>query len=270
MRSVISIAIVCAVLAAGGRTVWAQASATPGQTDEPTTPAKAPAAAQDNSGQPVVLDRVIAIINGDVLLQSDVDQEMHFAVLEPFQVPAGKDTVKRATRRLINRTLILQQMKEQQQLGINITDAQVQQSLKELRENLPQCRKYRCTTDEGWKAFLAANDLTQEQVEDRWRQRLAILRFIDIRFRTGIRIPQEEIHDYYEKSIVPVYQKENETPPAQQTLAPRIQELLLQEHVNELLQDWLKSLRQEGSVQILDPAFGKSSGNQNGDEDYQH
>ena len=215
----------------------------------------------------MVLDRVIAIINGDVLLQSDVDQELRFGVLEPFQVPAGQDTPRRATRRLINRTLILQQMKEQQQLGITITDAQVQQGIKEMRENLPQCRKYHCTTDEGWKAFLAANDLTEEQVEDRWRQRLAILRFIDIRFRTGIRISQQEIHDYYVKSIVPVYQKENEKPPAQETIAPHIQELLLQEHVNELLQDWLKSLRDEGSVQILDPAYGRSSGNQSSDED---
>jgi peptidyl-prolyl cis-trans isomerase SurA len=256
MRLAFTFAILFAFLAASAATAAAQATATGSNTGG--------AAAE---GQPVVLDRVIAIINGDVLLQSDLDQELRFGVLEPFQVPAGQDTPRRATRRLINRTLILQQMKEQQQLGINITDAEVQQGIKDMRENLPQCRKYHCTTEEGWKAFLAANDLTEDQVEDRWRQRLAILRFIDIRFRTGIRISQPEIHDYYVKSIVPVYQKENEKPPTQETLAPRIQQLLLQEHVNELLQDWLKSLRDEGSVQILDPAYGRSSGNQSSDED---
>jgi len=256
MRRPFTFVILLILLAGMAATAAAQAPATGSNT--------AGAATQ---GQPVVLDRVIAVINGDVLLQSDLDQELRFGVLEPFQVPAGQDTPRRATRRLINRTLILQQMKEQQQLGINITDAQVQQAIKEMRENLPQCRKYHCTTDEGWKTFLAANDLTEEQVADRWRQRLAILRFIDIRFRTGIRISQQEIHDYYLKSIVPVYQKENEKPPAQETIAPRIQELLLQEHVNDLLQDWLKSLRDEGSVQILDPAYGRSSGNQSSDEE---
>jgi peptidyl-prolyl cis-trans isomerase SurA len=256
MSRAFTFAILGVFLATGAATAAAQAPATDSNTGGAA-----------GEGKAVVLDRVIAIINGDVLLQSDVDQELRFGVLEPFQVPAGQDTPRRATRRLINRTLILQQMKEQQQLGITITDAQVQQGIKEMRENLPQCRKYHCTTEEGWKAFLAANDLTEDQVEDRWRQRLAILRFIDIRFRTGIRISQQEIHDYYVKSIVPVYQKENEKPPAQDTIAPRIQELLLQEHVNELLQDWLKSLRDEGSVQILDPAYGRSSGNQSSDED---
>lgn len=272
MRRAFTFALLIAALAASGLRGTSQTAPAPAPATAATTPpaaATAPPAPAGNTGsaKPVVLDRVIAIINGDVLLESDVEQEMRFAVLEPFQVRRGEDTPRRATRRLINRTLILQQMKEQQQLGISVTDAQLQAAIKELREHLPQCRKYHCATEEGWKAFLAANDLTEAQVEDRWRQRLAILRFIDIRFRTGIRIPEADIRNYYEKSIVPVYQRENEKPPPLGTMTSRIQEILLQEHVNDLLQDWLRSLRQEGSVQILDPAYGRSTGKLDGDED---
>lgn len=218
------------------------------------------------AAQPVVLDRVIAIINGDVLLQSDVQEEQRFAALEPFSVSPGTDTPQRAARRLANRTLILQQMKAQEQLGI-VTDEQVQQALTDLRNHLPKCRQYHCATPEGWKAFLAANDLTEEEVVAHWRQRLSILRFIDLRFRSGIRIPNEEIEAYYKKSILPVYERQNEKPPPLSEISSRIQEVLLQQQVNGLLRDWLKSLRDEGSVQILDPAYGESSGNQNGGED---
>jgi len=98
-----------------------------------------------------------------------------------------------------------------------------------------------------------------------WRQRLAILRFIDLRFRSGIRIPNEEIDAYYKKSILPVYERQNEKPPTLSEISERIREVLLQQHVNGLLQDWLKSLRDEGSVQILDPAYGQSSGNREED-----
>lgn len=226
-------------------------------------------AAQETAGtaqqaaQPVVLDRVIAIINGDVLLQSDVQEEQRFAALEPFSVPPGTDTPQRAARRLANRTLILQQMKAQEQLGM-VTDEQVQQALTDLRNHLPKCRQYHCATPEGWKAFLAANDLTEEEVVAHWRQRLSILRFIDLRFRSGIRIPNEEIEAYYKKSILPVYERQKEKPPPLSEISSRIQEVLLQQQVNGLLQDWLKSLRDEGSVQILDPAYGQSSGDQNG------
>ncbi|WP_446741768.1 peptidylprolyl isomerase [Silvibacterium acidisoli] len=219
----------------------------------------------DTQGKPVVLDHVIGVINGDVLLQSDVDEEQRFAALEPFSTQGRNNTPERAGRRLANRTLILQQMKEQQ-LNTSVSDEEVQKSLAELRQHLPTCRRYQCSTDSGWKNFLAANGLTESEVDAHWKQRLEILKFIDIRFRTGIRITKEEIDTYYQKSILPVYAKQNEKPPAESLLAPRIQEILLQQHVNVLLQDWLKSLRDEGSVQILDPAYGQSSGN-NSDED---
>lgn len=225
-----------------------------------------PAAPPQTASQPVVLDRVIAVINGDVILESDVTEEQRFAQLEPFSVRPGSDTLQRAARRLANRTLILQQMKEQQGAGVTVTDEEVHQALQDLRTHLPQCRSFHCTTADGWKAFLAAHDLTEQEVFDHWKQRLAILKFIDLRFRSGIRISNEEIQDYYRKSVLPVYQKQNEKPPQLDEISQRIQEILLQQHVNGLLQDWLTSLRGEGSVRILDPTYGQSSDNPEEDD----
>ena len=242
MRRALAVAAIFVALAAGAR---AQAPA---------------AAAAPAPGQPVVLDRVVGVVNGDVILESDVKEEQRFAALEPFSVPAGTDTLQRAARRLANRTLILQQMREQQQLNFNISDDDVRAALMDLRKHLPKCRRYNCVTDAGWKAFLAANDLTEAEVFAHWKQRLQILKFIDLRFRSGIRISNEEIQDYYKKSVLPVYEKQNEKPPALDEISPRIEEILLQQHVNGLLQDWLNSLRSEGSVQILDPAYGPSPG----------
>jgi peptidyl-prolyl cis-trans isomerase SurA len=227
----------------------------------------AASAAPANGGmKPVVLDRVVAIINGDVLLESDVQEELHFATLESVGVPGGTDSLRRAARRLISRTLILQQMKQQQQPGGEVSDSDAEKDLAEARKHLARCKPYDCATDAGWKAFLAANDMTEQDVLDHWKQRMEILRFIDIRFRTGIRISKQEIADYYQQSIVPGYAHDKGKPPSLETLTPRIREVMLQQHVNGLMQDWMKSLRDEGSVQILDPAYGQSSGEQ-GDED---
>lgn len=217
------------------------------------------AASSAGGGGFVALDHVVAVINGEVLLESDVEEEMHFAALEPFQVNAGRDTRQSAMRRLVNRALITQQMKEQQQFNINISDADVEKSLQELRSHLPQCAKYDCKTAAGWEAFLAANDSTGEEVNAYWKQRLTILRFIDLRFRAGIRISQEDIAEYYAKSVVPAFARQQETAPPLKDVSSRIQEVLLQEQVNGLLQDWLKSLRSEGGVQILDPAYATAA-----------
>ena len=210
-----------------------------------------------NVPMPVVLDRVIAVINHDVLLQSDVDEEMHFATLEPFQHHDG-DTRQNAMRRLIDRDLILQQMNEQQ-IKSDISDADLRKSLDEVRANLPQCAKYDCKTAAGWKAFLAANDLTDQEVTEHWKQRMAILHFIDVRFRTGIRIPQASIADYYAKSVVPEFARQHQVPPSLKSISGRIQEVLLQQQVNGMMQDWLKSLRDEGSVRIVDPEYAAAA-----------
>lgn len=209
--------------------------------------------AQAAAPQPVVLDHVVAVINGDVLLESDVDEEMHFAALEPFD--SGGDTRVAAMRRLINRTLILQQMKEQQQFSEDVSDADVAKSLTELRGHLPECNKYDCASPAGWKAFLAANDLTSDEVADHWKQRLTVLRFIDDRFRTGIRVSQQNISDYYAAAVVPVFERQHQTPPPVKSVSGRIQEILLEQQVNAQLQDWLASLRDQGSLRILDPAY---------------
>jgi hypothetical protein len=38
-------------------------------------------------------------------------------------------------------------------------------------------------------------------------------------------------------------------------VAPRIEEILLQQQVNTLFDDWLANLRKEGDVEVLDPSL---------------
>jgi peptidyl-prolyl cis-trans isomerase SurA len=224
------------------------------------TSATGVAGSQSDNGQPLVLDRVIAIINGDVLLESDVQEEMLLAAIQPISIQQGQNTPLRAAQRLINRTLILQQMKEQQSIT-PVTDEEVRSNLNELRKQIPACVRYRCETQQGWADFLKDKGLTEQQVEDRWRMRLQILHFIDGRFQAGIRISKAEIQNYYDKTLTTAFEKENVKAPALDSVSQRIHEILMQQRVNVLLQDWLKSLRDQGSVQVLDQAYGQGTGN---------
>ena len=80
---------------------------------------------------------------------------------------------------------------------------------------------------------------------------MEVLRFIEQRFRMGIRIPQTDIDAYYNTTLAPAYRKQNVAPPAESAVSDRIQEILLQTRVNQLMDDWLKSLRAQGSVRIM-------------------
>jgi peptidyl-prolyl cis-trans isomerase SurA len=236
------------------------------QTTAPATPVPPSDASSASAEKPLLLDRVIAIVNGDVLLESDVLQEMRIAALQPITVPAAQNTKQRAAQRLIARSLILRQMREQHQIDYAVTDDEVRKSLLELRKDIPICRKMSCATEDGWKAFLKVNDITEQEAEERWRQRLQIMKFIDARFGATIRIQRQDIQKYYQATVVPAFDKMKESPPSLESTTPRIREILLQQQVNSLLRDWLQSLREQGSVQILDPTYGQSTSNSGEDE----
>jgi peptidyl-prolyl cis-trans isomerase SurA len=202
-------------------------------------------------GEEVTLDRVVAIVNGDLILESDVEEEERFAAFQPFSVEQfSRDQF---IERLIDRAVILQQMALQPEPPI--TDAEVDAELSSLRKALPDCAAYHCDTDAGWMKFIADHDFTLQELRDRWRRRMEVLRFIEERFRSGIfdTITPGLIDEYYQKTMLPAYQKQHVTPPPEATVADRIQEILLQQRVNKLLDDWLTALRAQGSVRILKP-----------------
>jgi hypothetical protein len=202
----------------------------------------------------VVLDRVVAVVNNQAILASDVDEEVRLSVLDPDRTGLGVLTRQRALEQLISRALIQQQIREEDALAMEPSQAEVDARLAEIRKQVPACVHLNCASEEGWKAFLAARGLTSERVQTYLRRRIQILRFIEERFRQGIRITPEEIETYYRETLLPQYAAGEAIPP-QAEVAPRIQEILLQRQVNALFDDWLKNLRKLGDVEVLDPSL---------------
>lgn len=260
-------ALLLVMLLAGlqASTLWAQSSSplSPSPPKMPSAPA--PSVAQSQSpatrivppklpGMPVEgeeVDRVVAVVNGELILDSDVDQERRFSALLPYGEAQGPYNRDAAMERLINRDLILQQLRLQQ--GDEITQEAASRDLDALRKSLPECKKYRCETQAGWDKFLATEGFTEESLTSLWRQRMEVLSFIELRFRMGVRITPQEIETYYEKTLKPQYAALQVTPPPVSAISSRIQEVLLEQRVSNLLDDWLDSLRAQGNVVVLHP-----------------
>jgi len=213
------------------------------------SPAQAPPPANA-----VVLDQVVAVVNNQAILASDVDDEVRLSVLDPGRTGLGVLTRPHALEQLISRALIQQQIREEDALTIEPSQAEVDARLAEIRKQVPACVHLNCASEEGWKAFLAARGLTPERVQTYLGRRIQILRFIEERFRQGIRIAPEEIETYYRETLLPQYAVGEAIPPLAE-VAPRIQEILLQRQVNALFDDWLKNLRKQGDVEVLDPSL---------------
>ncbi|MGO8719584.1 MAG: SurA N-terminal domain-containing protein [Acidobacteriaceae bacterium] len=228
--------------------------------------------AQAQAAEPVavataaILDRVVADVDGQAILASDVDDDMRFSALQPGFEPPSDNTPQRALNRVIDRTLIDQQRALQPGVAV-VSQKDVDQAIAEMRKQISTTSKVNCETDAGWRAFLAQHGFTPAEVEDRMRERLAILKFIDLRFGVVVQISQADVRNYYEQVLVPELKKDKAPVPQLNTVARQIREVLRQQQVSSLIDEWLKSLRAEGHIQILDPAYaeGDQSTNSNGE-----
>ncbi len=203
---------------------------------------------------PIVLDRVVAVVNKHAILASDIDDEIRLSVLDPNLVGQGTLTRQGAVEQLISRALIEQQIREQDMQAIAPSQDEVNARLEQIRRQLPACVRQNCATDAGWVAFLAAHGLTPERVEIYLRYRLEILSFIEQRFRQGIQISPPQVESYYHDILLPQYAPGETVPPLDQ-VDTRIQEILLEKQVNVLFDAWLTNLRSQGDVEVLDPSL---------------
>jgi peptidyl-prolyl cis-trans isomerase SurA len=225
----------------------AQTATPPAQAASPIAGAVPSSVAQ----QGVVLDRVVAVVNGDVILESDMDEERRFEDIQPYRRTAADQSRETILERLVDRALILQQSALEPEDAVSTKELDDQLSM--LRKDIPDCKQYHCETEDGWKKFLGDHGFTEEEFRERWRLRMELLKFIAVRFRNGIKISDADIKDFYEKRMLPEYAKRNVAPPKLETISKRIEEVLLQQQVSALLVDWLKSLRVQGSVKIMTP-----------------
>ena len=203
-------------------------------------------------------DRAIAIVNGDLVLDSDVDKELRFQGLN-VDLTANADPTEKAPvynrneaiERLINRKLIDQQIRLQDEPDME--DADVEKRIESLRQSIPACAKHQCDSDAEWSKYLQTKGFTVASFTEYWKERLEVLSFIEERFRSGIRVDPVAVKNYYEKTLLPRYAAAHVQAPPLEKVTDRIQTVLTEEQVSKLLNSWLQTLRAQGGVVILHP-----------------
>ena len=191
-----------------------------------------------------VIDRIVAVVNGHPLLQSDWNDEVRFETLQHGQMTEAvtNDIRRTAFDRLVEQELIRQQMQ-----GIYAPDPEaIQQRERDIRALYPEAK-----TDEGWRSVIASFGLDHEQLEQSIAAELQTLRFIDIRLRPTVKVEPAEIESYYRERLVPEIRKNGAEPDPLPSLSTRIHDLLVEQKINQVFFDWIASLRTQSKIEIF-------------------
>jgi len=200
-----------------------------------------------------VIDRIVATVNGHVILQSDWDEALRYeALLNGGKLSDFNDDERRAVLdRLIDQELLGEQMKAA--YFQHASESEAAARVAEARKQYPEA-----TTDEGWQSVLARFGLTEKNVAAHVQQQIDLMRLVDARLRPAVQIDSKTIEAYYREKFVPQLKQSGMSNVALADVSGRIRELLTQEKVNELLVSWLQTLRSESRVSV--PAAAEPAG----------
>jgi len=197
------------------------------------------------TGQQVV-DRIVATVNRQPILLSDWEVEMRYeALLDQKPLPLSDAVARGALERLIDQELVRQQIRSyrlQEPTAIEVT-ARVSDLRKQLNSD----------NDEAFRALLRRYGIDEAELRERVATQLLILRFIDVRLRPSVHVERRSIEDYYNDTLAPEIRKKGAQPAPLAEVSPQIEELLAQQRVEALTNEWLKDMRQQSQIHV-DPA----------------
>src|SRR5579864_1093988 len=195
-----------------------------------------------------IIERVVATVNNRPILQSDWDEEVRYEAFVKHRPLAGVTAADRkaALERLIDQELLRQQIKQNDEEGaLPSSPPNIQKRLQEIRRLYPGA-----TAEPVWQADLQAYGLRQEDVERHIALQARLERLIDVRLRPTIHISHSSIESYYQQQLLPELRKAGVKDVPLVEVSPKIEELLTQRRMNELLAAWLHDLRSQSDIRM--------------------
>lgn len=208
------------------------------------------------AGSAQVVDRMVAVVNKRVILESELDQAVRVEFLmqgKPLDKVTPADSFA-VLDRLVDRALLDQQILHPEML--EPTPEELAARVKEVRQQLPGA-----ANDAEWKSLLATYDLTQRDVEDLLVSEVRSLRFVDLRFRGLVRVDKNEINTYYQQKFLPQLRSQGAPQPPLADVSSQIEKILVEQSIDQMLNRWLETLRAQAYIEKMIPVpAGASSG----------
>ncbi len=193
-----------------------------------------------------MIDRVLAVVGGIVITQSDAKAALALGLVQAPTAPAV-DPLRTTLDQLIRRELILAEVNR---YGTTDIDASaVTRRMAAIRDRFP--------SPEAYQAALAVNAMTETRLRDMVEADVRIDQYIDQRFGEAVEPTDDEIAEYYSNHQADL--TAGGQPLTLEQARPRIRRELVEEKRSAAIEQWVSRLRRRTDVTDLYFASGPRS-----------
>jgi len=195
-----------------------------------------------------IVDRIAVSVGNQAITTSDLDREIRVTAFLNRSQPDFNSAARHATAdRMVEQRLILRELDNSR---YPIPPAS------EIDPILEKFKKDNFLSEEDYFRALASAGIADQQVRDEllWQRRLLL--FIDVRFRPSAQVSEQDIEDYFYKTVEPAAEAAHPGQPVTlDEYRDRIQEKLTGDQVDKQMTAWLQNARQRSEVVFHPEAF---------------
>ena len=200
------------------------------------------------AGRSEIIDRVAVTVGNQVITESQLLRELRLAAfLNGDTLDFSSSARRKGADRLIEQMFIRNEIQMGSYAPPPATDVE---------PILRQVQTQRFHTPQEYHAALEKYRITEEDLKTYLLWQLTLLRFIDVRFRAGIQISEQDIRQYFNKELPQLEKKAG--PGAKislDTLRDKIQQSLIDERIDHQIDEWLNQVRKRTRIDYYPEAF---------------
>ncbi len=188
-----------------------------------------------------IIDRIAVSVGSSVITVSDLDREIRVVAFLNGAPPDFTPAQKRATvERMVEQKLVQKELESSRYPA---------PSAKDVEPALDKFRKEQSGGAAGYAKALADYGITNQDVVDELLWQRTLLLFIDVRFRPGVQVSDEEIRRYFDDVVKPAVEAAHSGDPAAlEAYRDRIEETLIGPRVDQEVDQWLLQARQRAEI----------------------
>jgi hypothetical protein len=173
-----------------------------------------------------VIDRIVARVENDVILLSDVRLLSHYQLLVDGKSEGEPEILDRLIDQWIVRNEATVARTPQP------SDQDVSRGLQRLQQSF--------ASKEDYEARRKLAGLTEEEVRRLTADQIYLNSYLDTRFRPSVQVDDRAIQDFYQNAVLPRAKARGQNPPSLDAAQDYIQEALVQRGINDQADRWLK------------------------------
>lgn len=194
----------------------------------------------------IEIDRLLAAVNGRVVTESDLELIRGLSSIVSPERREMATSDKDEISRLIDVELMRQEL---------ATFGDSQNDEGRMRARMEAFRTAWAGKG-GLAPLLSRLGLQEHELDSYLKLESSILRFVDFRFRPFVTVSDREIQAYYETRLTPQLREAGADLPQLTEVWGKIEELLREEKINVVLDQWIKEIRRNSRIE----RFGELGG----------